>query len=489
MFKKCLSAVLIIYLLFGFSFFSISTLGLVFAESYDAGIDFFQRSHASPNAEAAGDMSQAARDGQNVYDSAIKNGMSTEVAQTQKEAVLKAGVDRALVKQQNSSVGFGETISNVFGFKGTTNERLGKLMDADAKYKDSLSKAYAAVGDTKQAENNAVFASGHDEVAQQAKTGVFTDSVGANQRGITFSPGAGGTYKLLAPIGTFFPNGEVDVKGGGLSGYLQTLYKIGIAIATGLALIMIVVGGLQYVSTDSWSKSSEGRKRIVGAIEGLLIVLGSYLILQQVNPNLLRSDLAIDTVKYDSTIEKVDVEFSGGTPTPSEQYPYTQDLINGATNGIPGYSNGGIVGGGSFSPIGISNISWEQYAADQINRTRILSIVPSDAARFFPNGQVSLRGWLNIIGGIIKKESNFKPGLVFREPAPLNYNSVGLLQLSQVDAEARARGYSENDLKDPYKNIEVGIKIMERQLLKDKCISCKVGNTWKGLAAYWSTIR
>ncbi|MCF7865584.1 MAG: hypothetical protein K9M11_03710, partial [Candidatus Pacebacteria bacterium] len=61
---------------------------------------------------------------------------------------------------------------------------------------------------------------------------VPTNSKDTPNTGLTLTPGAGGTYTLLAPIETFFPGGTVDVKGAGLGGYLNGLYRAGIAIAT-----------------------------------------------------------------------------------------------------------------------------------------------------------------------------------------------------------------------------------------------------------------
>ena len=136
-------------------------------------------------------------------------------------------------------------------------------------------------------------------------------------------------------------------------------------------------------------------------------------------------------------------------------------------------------------------MQWRAYIVQQIQATGLINFRPTDAAKFFPGGLITVDGWVGIIGGMIKKESNFNPNTVFPEPPPLNYNSVGLLQLSAVDPEAKAVGCNETCLKDPLNNLRIGIQIMARQLRKDNCISCKsiVGNVWKGISAYWSTIR
>jgi len=153
--------------------------------------------------------------------------------------------------------------------------------------------------------------------------------------GLTLVPAAGGVYTLLAPIPTFFPDGKIDIKGKGLSGYLEGLYRVGVAIATGLALIMIVVGGLEYVSTDSIQGKSSGRERIKNALIGLLLALTSFIILRQINPNLLRSDLGLDTTGSVGGIDAPNVNLTSGNVeyAGTEGYPLTRGLINGSISG------------------------------------------------------------------------------------------------------------------------------------------------------------
>jgi hypothetical protein len=71
---------------------------------------------------------------------------------------------------------------------------------------------------------------------------------------------SGGKYCLLAPLGNYIgKDGVLDIAGGGLSAYLKALFNMGIVLATGLAVIMITMGGLKYVSTDAINGKSEGK--------------------------------------------------------------------------------------------------------------------------------------------------------------------------------------------------------------------------------------
>lgn len=69
--------------------------------------------------------------------------------------------------------------------------------------------------------------------------------------------------------------------------FFNNLFTFGIYIAGFLATIMIAVGGIQYMSTDAVSGKTEGRERITYAIMGLLLVLFSWILLNQINPDLL----------------------------------------------------------------------------------------------------------------------------------------------------------------------------------------------------------
>jgi hypothetical protein len=333
----------------------------------------------------------------------------------------------------------------------------------------------------------------------------------APSSGLTGIPAAGGTYTLLARIDAFWPNGTVDVKGGGLSGYLQGLYRAGIAIATGLALIMIVVGGLEYVSTDSIQGKSSGKDRIQNAILGLLLALTSYIILQQVNPNLLKSNLQVADTQSVGGITGSAVKLASedvvAAPALSN-YPYAQGLVNnalyaGGVSGIGGNCKPGTHGintsGSKITPQNIPNMNWSAYALDLINKSRLPNTRPSDAAQYFQGGQITANGWLLILGGMMACETTgFNPTETYQEPYKDKNGkiigpgtlSVGLLQMSIQDPEASRKGYTNNDLKDPYKNLEVGIGRLESLVLRDGCITCWTGPTgWRGGSAYWSVLQ
>jgi hypothetical protein len=94
------------------------------------------------------------------------------------------------------------------------------------------------------------------------------------------------TYSVLSPLpGT---GNEVDTDEPGT--YLQTMYQIAVGLAALLAVLMLVIGGFQYMTSEAFNTKEQAKNRIWGAIGGLLLILASWLILNVINPELLEFD-------------------------------------------------------------------------------------------------------------------------------------------------------------------------------------------------------
>lgn len=88
-------------------------------------------------------------------------------------------------------------------------------------------------------------------------------------------------YELLAPIGEF----KVAPKN--IGDYFNLIFKIAIGLCGALAVIMIVIGGIQYMGDESIFGKTEAKSKIIKSILGLLIALGSWALLNTINPDLL----------------------------------------------------------------------------------------------------------------------------------------------------------------------------------------------------------
>ncbi len=103
------------------------------------------------------------------------------------------------------------------------------------------------------------------------------------------------TYTLLEPLpciqgqgaeGVTCKEGEM-VKTVNFKDYVLYAVNLLIALAAVSAVFMIVWGGFLYMTTDSWQGKNDGKKYIMNAIYGLLLILTSFLILKTIDPRLV----------------------------------------------------------------------------------------------------------------------------------------------------------------------------------------------------------
>lgn len=100
-------------------------------------------------------------------------------------------------------------------------------------------------------------------------------------------------YTLLEPL-PCVPGGDVVCQAGtqketvNFKEYVQYAFNLTIALAAVAAVFMIVWGGFEYMTTDSFQGKNEGKKKVTNAIYGLVLVLCSFLILRTVDPRLVQ---------------------------------------------------------------------------------------------------------------------------------------------------------------------------------------------------------
>lgn len=77
-----------------------------------------------------------------------------------------------------------------------------------------------------------------------------------------------------------------------LPSYINTIYQFALGISGLLALGMIVAGGVYYtVSAGNSSRQGDAKSMITSAIWGLVLLFGSYLILNTINPQITKMGL------------------------------------------------------------------------------------------------------------------------------------------------------------------------------------------------------
>jgi accessory gene regulator protein AgrB len=105
-----------------------------------------------------------------------------------------------------------------------------------------------------------------------------------------------------------------------LPAYINNVFKIVLSIGGILAVLRIAYAGYIYMgSADMWGNKQHAKEMLADAIIGLLLLFGIYLILDQINPNLLNLDI-LKNIHQTSSIN------TGGTqcgysniPCPSAQ--------------------------------------------------------------------------------------------------------------------------------------------------------------------------
>ena len=136
--------------------------------------------------------------------------------------------------------------------------------------------------------------------------------------------GSGGKFifTLLQPLpiaGGYLKDGKNVT----LKDYLTWAYKFVLALTGFLAVMMIVIGGVEWIiSGASESMRSEAKKHINGAITGLIIALVAYLVLYTINPSLVdfESNWFFKEKETTNTDTEVTEEYTGtGVALTSEE--------------------------------------------------------------------------------------------------------------------------------------------------------------------------
>ncbi|MBP9716161.1 MAG: M15 family metallopeptidase [Candidatus Pacebacteria bacterium] len=96
-------------------------------------------------------------------------------------------------------------------------------------------------------------------------------------------------YNLLAPIGEIKSIDNTKQ----LGDYINLIVKIFLGICGALAVIMIVIYGIQWMGSESIFAKTESKQKIGGALMGLVLALGSWMLLNTINPDLLGGELNI----------------------------------------------------------------------------------------------------------------------------------------------------------------------------------------------------
>ncbi len=132
-----------------------------------------------------------------------------------------------------------------------------------------------------------------------------------------------GDYVLLEPLPC--PDGaqgceagksltKFDTTGTGKLGvYLNWVINLFIGLCAVAAVVMLVIAGIEYSSSELISTKAAAIERIKGAIFGLVLALTSWTLLYTINPDLLNSDVEMGGVTLGVVDEEFNVTIGPGT--------------------------------------------------------------------------------------------------------------------------------------------------------------------------------
>jgi hypothetical protein len=100
-------------------------------------------------------------------------------------------------------------------------------------------------------------------------------------------PGSSSGSSLPSSLSGFFN----QTGSGALAGFFNAAFTIALSVGAILAVLRIAYAGWLYMSSDAFGKKSHAREVITDAVLGLLLLIGIYIILYQINPNLLNLNI------------------------------------------------------------------------------------------------------------------------------------------------------------------------------------------------------
>ncbi len=120
------------------------------------------------------------------------------------------------------------------------------------------------------------------------------------------------TYELISDLPLLTELGEnLDSipDGSGIGGILNAIFTIAIGIAGILAVVMIIYHAWEYLTTESITTKVLLKDKLLKIVLGILLLLGSTIILRTINPDLLNLEPNIDNI----------TNFGGMTSDPVDQ--------------------------------------------------------------------------------------------------------------------------------------------------------------------------
>lgn len=106
----------------------------------------------------------------------------------------------------------------------------------------------------------------------------------------TDTASAQGSFVPLSPAPAGSRLGQL-YSSNSLTGFVNGLFTAAIAVGAILAVMRLAFAGYLYMTTDAWGQKGKAKEVIGDVILGLLLLLSIWLILRQINPEILNLDI------------------------------------------------------------------------------------------------------------------------------------------------------------------------------------------------------
>lgn len=131
-------------------------------------------------------------------------------------------------------------------------------------------------------------------------------------------------YTLLAPL----PGLTTVNTTTGLPSYLNTIFRLLIGIAGVFAVVRIVLFGIQYMTSESAGDRSSIRGKIWTTLGGIILLAGSVILLNTINPKLTDVGLNLQTVSHTLELEETAADPYIAPHTTTGACPYTMTTVH-----------------------------------------------------------------------------------------------------------------------------------------------------------------
>ena len=90
---------------------------------------------------------------------------------------------------------------------------------------------------------------------------------------------------------------QIDTSSGDINDMIQSVFTFGVSIAILLAVIMIMWGGIEYMTSESVFAKGEGRQRITAALGGLILALSTIVVFDTINSRIADTTINLSWFK------------------------------------------------------------------------------------------------------------------------------------------------------------------------------------------------